>query len=84
MNIDTNLLNSAQEDLWEIRAKLCKLQEKLAPFPYGACAHEISQTLRCLGIAEDQIKRTRNPKPLPTLEEVQAIYKQYQKPERDA
>lgn len=71
------LLDSVESELYRIAAKLGELRDKCAEPPYGACAWEISQTMRALGIAVDAVKRTRNPQPLPTLEDVQAIYRKY-------
>lgn len=70
------VLDRVKDELYRVAAKLGELRDQLSDPPYGACAWEINQTLRAISIAVDVVKRTKQNDPLPSLEDVQRIYRQ--------
>lgn len=74
-------LEWVKSELYQIAAKLGQLRDSISDPRYGSCSHEIGQTMRALGIAVDAIKRTQKNEPLPSLEDVQRIYRQNERAE---
>lgn len=70
-----DLLDRVKGELYRVAAKLGELRDDLST-THHACAWEISQTMRALGIAVETIERTKRNDPLPSVEEVQRIYRQ--------
>lgn len=71
------LLCCVEQELYLIAAKLGELRDKLAAANETLCAWEIEQTLRALSEACRATRRAKLNEPLPTVEDVQAIYRQY-------
>lgn len=74
------LLCCVEQELYPIAAKLGELRDKLVAANETLCAWEIEQTLRALSEACRATRRAKLNEPLPTVEDVQAIYRQYGEP----
>ncbi len=69
------LLCCAEQQLYPIAAELGSLRDKLAAANEPTCAWEIDQTLRALAETVRAIRRAKLNEPLPSLEDVQKIYR---------
>jgi hypothetical protein len=71
-----DLLVNAEKELYTIASGLGALRDKLAYAAQSQAAWEIEQTLRALREAVRAINRAKVNEPLPSVEDVQEIYRQ--------
>jgi hypothetical protein len=70
-----DLLCCVEKQLYPIAAELGSLRDKLAAANEPRCAWEIEQTLRALAEAVRTIQRAKLNEPLPSVEDIQKIYR---------